>query len=225
MSTIEITGCSTSTTRMILKREMERFGHVDVCHMGNRDNPSAEPPWVRFADPKAADSALDAIKAGLVIIDGFAINAQKSNRRGPPLVSREPREERLAAASCSSSGAAVAAVAEAVGAAEAAGAEGAATAAAGRGAAAEGAGAATAAVGRGAKGVPEARAEVVARTAAATAAGTGTATAGADSASSAWRSGALFRPSSREACWRTRRGERQPSSAERLGGWGRAAAA
>mmetsp|Transcript_94643 Transcript_94643/g.265016 ORF Transcript_94643/g.265016 Transcript_94643/m.265016 type:complete len:180 (+) Transcript_94643:66-605(+) len=92
MSTIEITGCSTSTTRMILKREMERFGHVDVCHMGNRDNPSAEPPWVRFADPKAADSALDAIKAGLVIIDGFAINAQKSNRRGPPLVSREPRE-------------------------------------------------------------------------------------------------------------------------------------
>merc|ERR1719436_1629475 len=77
---------------MILKREMERFGPVDVCHMGNRDNHNEEPPWVRFSEPRSADQALEAIKAGLVVIDGLAIVAQKSNRRGPPLVSREPRE-------------------------------------------------------------------------------------------------------------------------------------
>eukprot|EP00445_Apocalathium_hangoei_P063458 CAMPEP_0204110930 /NCGR_PEP_ID=MMETSP0361-20130328/2175_1 /ASSEMBLY_ACC=CAM_ASM_000343 /TAXON_ID=268821 /ORGANISM="Scrippsiella Hangoei, Strain SHTV-5" /LENGTH=97 /DNA_ID=CAMNT_0051060919 /DNA_START=96 /DNA_END=385 /DNA_ORIENTATION=- len=75
-----------------MKREMERFGHVDVCHMGNREDPKTEPPWVRFAEPKAADNALEAIKANLVIIDGLVIQAQKSTRRGPPLVSREPRE-------------------------------------------------------------------------------------------------------------------------------------
>eukprot|EP00405_Crypthecodinium_cohnii_P020740 CAMPEP_0206480332 /NCGR_PEP_ID=MMETSP0324_2-20121206/37228_1 /ASSEMBLY_ACC=CAM_ASM_000836 /TAXON_ID=2866 /ORGANISM="Crypthecodinium cohnii, Strain Seligo" /LENGTH=172 /DNA_ID=CAMNT_0053957093 /DNA_START=37 /DNA_END=556 /DNA_ORIENTATION=+ len=93
MTTIEIIGgCSTSTTRMILKREMERFGHVDVCHMGNRDDPKNEPPWVRFADSKSADNALEAIKGSQVIIDGLVIAAQRSNRRGPPLVSREPGE-------------------------------------------------------------------------------------------------------------------------------------
>ncbi|CAK0845664.1 unnamed protein product, partial [Prorocentrum cordatum] len=74
-NTIEFTGgCGATTTRMVLKREMERFGHVDVCHMGNRDNPKAEPPWVRFASSTAADAAVE------------------STRRGPPLVSREPRD-------------------------------------------------------------------------------------------------------------------------------------
>mmetsp|Transcript_120760 Transcript_120760/g.327704 ORF Transcript_120760/g.327704 Transcript_120760/m.327704 type:complete len:183 (+) Transcript_120760:91-639(+) len=92
-NTIEFTGgCGATTTRMVLKREMERFGHVDVCHMGNRDNPKAEPPWVRFASSTAADAAVEAIQRGEIIVDGMTLTAQKSTRRGPPLVSREPRD-------------------------------------------------------------------------------------------------------------------------------------
>mmetsp|Transcript_73655 Transcript_73655/g.159374 ORF Transcript_73655/g.159374 Transcript_73655/m.159374 type:complete len:165 (+) Transcript_73655:117-611(+) len=93
-STIEITSLvNVTTTRMILKREMERFGQVDVCHMGNRQNPRDEPPWVRFANSKVAEDALTAIKAGQVVIDGVVITAEKSNKRGPPLHPREPRDQ------------------------------------------------------------------------------------------------------------------------------------
>mmetsp|Transcript_53310 Transcript_53310/g.165249 ORF Transcript_53310/g.165249 Transcript_53310/m.165249 type:complete len:169 (-) Transcript_53310:120-626(-) len=92
-NTIEITGgYSATTTRMVLKREMERFGPVDVCHMGNRDNPVDEPPWVRFSDSSACEKAMTAIKNGEVVVDGVSLNATRSNRRGPPLVSREPRD-------------------------------------------------------------------------------------------------------------------------------------
>jgi len=92
-NTIEfVGGCGATTTRMVLKREMERFGHVDVCHMGNRDNPTAEPPWVRFAQSSSADAAVEAIQRGEVMVDGMVLTAQKSTRRGPPLVSREPRD-------------------------------------------------------------------------------------------------------------------------------------
>ena len=42
-NSIEITGGVVDTTsRLWLKREMERFGEVDVCHMGNRSNPVEE---------------------------------------------------------------------------------------------------------------------------------------------------------------------------------------
>lgn len=92
-NTIEITeGVVESTTRMWLKREMERFGQVEVCHMGNRQNPKGEPPWVRFASSKSAEQALDAIKKGEVFVDGIQIKAERSNKRGPPLVPREPRD-------------------------------------------------------------------------------------------------------------------------------------
>mmetsp|Transcript_41248 Transcript_41248/g.92637 ORF Transcript_41248/g.92637 Transcript_41248/m.92637 type:complete len:166 (+) Transcript_41248:104-601(+) len=95
-STIEITsGVPDSCTRMVLKREMERFGQVDVCHMGNRQDPTNEPPWVRFANSKSADAALTAIKANEVFIDGIIIAADRSNKRGPPLVSREPRDAEI----------------------------------------------------------------------------------------------------------------------------------
>mmetsp|Transcript_51594 Transcript_51594/g.122771 ORF Transcript_51594/g.122771 Transcript_51594/m.122771 type:complete len:166 (-) Transcript_51594:125-622(-) len=95
-STIEIkSGVPESCTRMVLKREMERFGQVDVCHMGNRQDPTNEPPWVRFANAKSADSALTAIQAGEVFIDGIVIAADRSNKRGPPLVSREPRDAEI----------------------------------------------------------------------------------------------------------------------------------
>eukprot|EP00438_Fugacium_kawagutii_P015372 Skav225132 [mRNA] locus=scaffold1056:57871:60964:+ [translate_table: standard] len=91
-NTLEIVGgCGASTTRMILKREMERFGSVEVCHMGNRDNVEKEPPRVRFSDPSAADAALEAIKMGQVVIDGVIIKAVKSERKGPPQQTREPK--------------------------------------------------------------------------------------------------------------------------------------
>mmetsp|Transcript_38469 Transcript_38469/g.90464 ORF Transcript_38469/g.90464 Transcript_38469/m.90464 type:complete len:181 (+) Transcript_38469:77-619(+) len=84
MSTIEFTGGVVSTTsRLWLKREMERFGEVDVCHMGNRDNPVEEPPWVRFKDSQAAEKALEAIKNSQVVLDGNVLEAEwKANRRG-----------------------------------------------------------------------------------------------------------------------------------------------
>merc|ERR1719158_485287 len=55
---------------------MERFGEVDVCHMGNREDPTAEPPWVRFTRPDAAEKALAAIQTGEVFVDGNAIRAE-----------------------------------------------------------------------------------------------------------------------------------------------------
>lgn len=91
-NTIEITGgVGESTSRMWLKQEMERFGRVDVCHMGNRMNPAEEPPWVRFYEPQGAEGALAAIKAGQVFLDGLMLQAEyKSGRR----VIEKPRSSR-----------------------------------------------------------------------------------------------------------------------------------
>eukprot|EP00434_Breviolum_minutum_P018050 symbB.v1.2.015916.t1/scaffold1171.1/size134081/11 len=63
-------GIFIQTTRMYLKKAMERFGEVEVCHMGNRNNPEEEPPWVRFLTEKAAQDALDALDKGEVYVDG-----------------------------------------------------------------------------------------------------------------------------------------------------------
>eukprot|EP00416_Gambierdiscus_australes_P038286 CAMPEP_0171104674 /NCGR_PEP_ID=MMETSP0766_2-20121228/61136_1 /TAXON_ID=439317 /ORGANISM="Gambierdiscus australes, Strain CAWD 149" /LENGTH=202 /DNA_ID=CAMNT_0011565339 /DNA_START=149 /DNA_END=758 /DNA_ORIENTATION=+ len=94
--TIEITdGVYSTTTRNWLKKEMEQFGEVDVCHMGNRDNPQEEPPWVRFCDPRSAEKAMAAIQAGQVFLDGLMIKAELRSaiKRPPPPVRRE-REQR-----------------------------------------------------------------------------------------------------------------------------------
>eukprot|EP00927_Polykrikos_kofoidii_P080560 TRINITY_DN77453_c0_g1_i1.p1 TRINITY_DN77453_c0_g1~~TRINITY_DN77453_c0_g1_i1.p1 ORF type:complete len:172 (-),score=27.37 TRINITY_DN77453_c0_g1_i1:75-590(-) len=82
-NTVEIIGgVGETTSRMWLKKEMERFGSVDVCHMGNRSNPGDEPPWVRFVKPTEAEEALNAINAGQVFLDGLKLQAQwKSGRR------------------------------------------------------------------------------------------------------------------------------------------------
>mmetsp|Transcript_52553 Transcript_52553/g.113711 ORF Transcript_52553/g.113711 Transcript_52553/m.113711 type:complete len:156 (-) Transcript_52553:88-555(-) len=84
-NTLEITsGVVETTSRMWLKKEMERFGPVDVCHMGNRSNPQEEPPWVRFVNPQSCEDALASVKAGQVFLDGLMVQAQyKSGRRGP----------------------------------------------------------------------------------------------------------------------------------------------
>lgn len=52
------------TTRLWLKKEMERFGRVEVCHTGNRMNPEIEAPWVRFEKASSVETALEAINAG-----------------------------------------------------------------------------------------------------------------------------------------------------------------
>merc|ERR1712217_455240 len=72
--TINITS-GTVTTRLWLKKEMERFGRVEVCHTGNRMNPLAEPPWVRFATTTAAEVALKCISEGQVLVDGVPVTA------------------------------------------------------------------------------------------------------------------------------------------------------
>merc|ERR1712137_81345 len=81
--TIQITG-GVVATRLWLKKEMERFGRVEVCHTGNRQNPIGEPPWVRFATLTQAESALEAINGGQVLIDGCTIQAQFKSSRPPP---------------------------------------------------------------------------------------------------------------------------------------------
>merc|ERR1711924_179960 len=88
--TIQITG-GVVATRLWLKKEMERFGRVEVCHTGNRMNPVAEPPWVRFATLTQAESALEAINSGQVLIDGCVIQAQfKTGRPTAPPPRQEP---------------------------------------------------------------------------------------------------------------------------------------
>jgi len=72
LRTIAITA-GTVGTRLWLKKEMERFGRVEVCHTGNRSNPEAEPPWVRFEKASSAETCMIAMKAGQVILDGGPI--------------------------------------------------------------------------------------------------------------------------------------------------------
>lgn len=84
--TLGITGAITAS-RLWMKKEMEKFGRVEVCHMGNRQNPALDPPWVRFEKAAGAEAALQAIKAGMVFLDGKPIVAElkKDHKpRGPP---------------------------------------------------------------------------------------------------------------------------------------------
>jgi len=72
-------------TRIALKKVMETFGRVDVCHTGNRQNPQAEPPWVRFALTSSAETALAAMNTGQVLLDGQVLRAEvkRGGRPGP----------------------------------------------------------------------------------------------------------------------------------------------
>uniref|UniRef100_A0A7S4V566 RRM domain-containing protein n=1 Tax=Alexandrium monilatum TaxID=311494 RepID=A0A7S4V566_9DINO len=96
--TIEITdGVLPTTTRNWLKKEMEQFGEVDVCHMGNRENPREEPPWVRFCEPRSAEKAMAAIMEGKVYLDGLQIKAELRSgmkRPAPPPRRRETEQQR-----------------------------------------------------------------------------------------------------------------------------------
>lgn len=92
MRTIHITGgLSEQTTRLWLKKQMEKFGRVEICHTGNRHSPTAELPWVRFAGQTSADAAMEAVKAGTLIIDGTMIQAEVG--MGERRAQRPPRDQ------------------------------------------------------------------------------------------------------------------------------------
>mmetsp|Transcript_60167 Transcript_60167/g.130487 ORF Transcript_60167/g.130487 Transcript_60167/m.130487 type:complete len:153 (-) Transcript_60167:92-550(-) len=74
--TIEIRNCASSVNRVALKAQMEQFGEVSVCHMGNRSNPDEEPAKVRFPNPSHAEAALTAIQAGKIYLDGVQLQAE-----------------------------------------------------------------------------------------------------------------------------------------------------
>eukprot|EP00443_Scrippsiella_acuminata_P027912 CAMPEP_0115327408 /NCGR_PEP_ID=MMETSP0270-20121206/84117_1 /TAXON_ID=71861 /ORGANISM="Scrippsiella trochoidea, Strain CCMP3099" /LENGTH=61 /DNA_ID=CAMNT_0002747833 /DNA_START=44 /DNA_END=226 /DNA_ORIENTATION=- len=53
---IEMTGgISASTTRRMLKQELENFGEIEICHMGERHIEPVQLPWARFARPESAE--------------------------------------------------------------------------------------------------------------------------------------------------------------------------
>lgn len=82
--TIEIFFTAAVGTRLWLKSEMERFGRVEVCHTGNRNNQVAEPTWVRFEKLSSVERALSAINAGQVLLEGTPIKAEmRSDNRRP----------------------------------------------------------------------------------------------------------------------------------------------
>lgn len=79
-STIEITeGITERTSRIALKRTMSAFGEVDACHMGDRavmGERFTEFPIVRYKMQSSADSALQALKAGQVYLDGMQLQGE-----------------------------------------------------------------------------------------------------------------------------------------------------
>mmetsp|Transcript_83388 Transcript_83388/g.232560 ORF Transcript_83388/g.232560 Transcript_83388/m.232560 type:complete len:182 (+) Transcript_83388:110-655(+) len=73
MAAIEFTaGIRDTVGRIPLKKLMEQFGEVEVCHIGTR---GVDFPFVRFKERAAADAALEASKAGRVFLDGCPIMA------------------------------------------------------------------------------------------------------------------------------------------------------
>eukprot|EP00931_Biecheleriopsis_adriatica_P010066 TRINITY_DN111166_c0_g1_i1.p1 TRINITY_DN111166_c0_g1~~TRINITY_DN111166_c0_g1_i1.p1 ORF type:complete len:174 (+),score=18.91 TRINITY_DN111166_c0_g1_i1:84-605(+) len=75
-------GVGPTVNRLHLKTQMEQFGQVDVVHMGNRNNPEAEPPKVRFVKAEHAQKALDAINAQTVCVNGVFIQARFKESKG-----------------------------------------------------------------------------------------------------------------------------------------------
>mmetsp|Transcript_9871 Transcript_9871/g.27543 ORF Transcript_9871/g.27543 Transcript_9871/m.27543 type:complete len:162 (-) Transcript_9871:121-606(-) len=71
---IELTeGMAEWMSRLSLKKTMERFGEVVGCHMGQRGQ---DRPIVRFQTRTQAESALEALKAGQVYLEGFMISGE-----------------------------------------------------------------------------------------------------------------------------------------------------
>lgn len=79
--TIQIITTGVVGTRLWLKSEMQRFGRVEVCHTGNRNDPAAEPAWVRFEKMSSVETALKAINEGQVLLEGVPIKAEMKKQR------------------------------------------------------------------------------------------------------------------------------------------------
>mmetsp|Transcript_1813 Transcript_1813/g.3256 ORF Transcript_1813/g.3256 Transcript_1813/m.3256 type:complete len:141 (+) Transcript_1813:117-539(+) len=91
---IEIIGISEQSSRLSLKKAMEQFGEVVGCHMGAR---GVDNPIVRYKSQELAQTALDALKAGQVWLDGMILKGEwKGSGRGappPPMAAAGGRSE------------------------------------------------------------------------------------------------------------------------------------
>jgi len=84
---IEITGGITErTSRLGLKRTMQTFGEVEVCHMGNR---AVDLPFVRYKTIAACEAALNALKNGEAFLDGLVLQGVRKGT-GPPRPKGQP---------------------------------------------------------------------------------------------------------------------------------------
>eukprot|EP00746_Dinoflagellata_sp_MGD_P138924 gnl/MRDRNA2_/MRDRNA2_72474_c0_seq1.p1 gnl/MRDRNA2_/MRDRNA2_72474_c0~~gnl/MRDRNA2_/MRDRNA2_72474_c0_seq1.p1 ORF type:complete len:635 (+),score=117.84 gnl/MRDRNA2_/MRDRNA2_72474_c0_seq1:204-2108(+) len=81
MRTIKILGLGAKTTRLWLKKEMEKYGEVLVVYMPHgRQQRSCQPgpdtPYVRFSSVSMAERVFAAANAGRIVIDGKTISAE-----------------------------------------------------------------------------------------------------------------------------------------------------
>mmetsp|Transcript_24973 Transcript_24973/g.55182 ORF Transcript_24973/g.55182 Transcript_24973/m.55182 type:complete len:151 (-) Transcript_24973:87-539(-) len=78
---LEITsGMTDSSSRLSLKRCMERFGEVVGCHIGKR---GVDFPVVRYGSASHAEAALAALKAGEVFLDGMLLGGDNKGAQAP----------------------------------------------------------------------------------------------------------------------------------------------
>lgn len=77
-------GLKYQTARWSLKMVMEVYGKIDACHMGNRDNPVAEPPWIKYQTREGAEKAMDQLTGGLVNCHGEVLRGEWRESAEPP---------------------------------------------------------------------------------------------------------------------------------------------
>eukprot|EP00439_Symbiodinium_sp_Y106_P086696 s615_g35.t1 len=88
---IEITGGTTEwTSRLSLKKAMERYGEVMGCHMGQR---GVDKPVVRYVTGEVAQAAHEALRKGEIVLDGMILQGDwKPDRPRPAAEPTKPRE-------------------------------------------------------------------------------------------------------------------------------------
>lgn len=79
-----IDGIKLNTARWSLKMELEVYGKIDACHMGDRTNPHKQPPWVKFAAAQSAERCMEAIHEGKLFVNGYKIKAEYRKDAGEP---------------------------------------------------------------------------------------------------------------------------------------------
>eukprot|EP00413_Alexandrium_margalefii_P030198 CAMPEP_0204560750 /NCGR_PEP_ID=MMETSP0661-20131031/32801_1 /ASSEMBLY_ACC=CAM_ASM_000606 /TAXON_ID=109239 /ORGANISM="Alexandrium margalefi, Strain AMGDE01CS-322" /LENGTH=113 /DNA_ID=CAMNT_0051568105 /DNA_START=43 /DNA_END=381 /DNA_ORIENTATION=+ len=71
-----VEGMKMYTARWSLKMELEVFGKIDVCHMGDRFNQKEHPAWVKFNSREGAQKAMEAMAQGRVLCNGEVIRGE-----------------------------------------------------------------------------------------------------------------------------------------------------